>query len=77
MQLEVGISKVVEEQTISVYQSSHSGPRTLLGRRMREEHTCMELTKRLEAMLMAHFLFSITTMSDVQYAMLQHEKLLS
>ena len=74
-QLEVSIPKKEEEQTISVYQSSHSTLPTLLGHRV-DEHTCMGLSIRLQVMIMVHFAPSMITMSHVQCAMLQHEKLL-
>ena len=74
-QLEVGIIKEEEEQTTSVYQSSHSTLLTLLGYRV-EEHTCMGLSIRLEVVVMDHFIRSITTMFHVQCVTLQHEKLL-
>ena len=65
-QLEVINTKKEEEQTISVYQSSHSTLPTLLGRRV-DEHSCMELSIRLEeVMIIAHFIQSINTMSPVQ-----------
>ena len=74
--LEVTIMKKEVEQTISVYQSSHSTLSTLLEHRV-DEHICMGLSIRLEmVMLIAHFALSMTTMSHVQCATLQHEKLL-
>ena len=70
------MSKKEEEQTTSVYQSSHNTLPTLLGRR-EEEHTCMVLSIRLEeVMIIAHFTQSMITMYHVQCATLQHEKLL-
>ena len=74
-QLEVGILKEEEEQTTSVYQSSQSTLPTLLGHRM-EGHTCMELSIRLQVMIMDLFALSMTTMFHVQCVTLQHEKLL-
>ena len=74
-QLEVLILKKEEEQTTSVYQSSHSTLPTLLGYSL-TEHTSMELSMRLEAILLAHFALSTTIMSHVQCVTLQHEKLL-
>ena len=72
-QLEVLMLQKEVEQTTSVYQSSHSTLPTLQGQGVLE-HTSMELNMRLEPILMAHFALSTTTMSHVQYAMLQHEK---
>ena len=46
-QLEVFLIRKEVEQTISVYQISHSTLPTLLGYRL-EEHTCMGLSMRLE-----------------------------
>ena len=46
-QLGVIILTKGEEETTSVYQSSHNTLPTLLGYRL-EEHTCMELSMRLE-----------------------------
>ena len=46
-QLEVITLRKGVEQTTSVYQNSHSTLPTLLGYRL-EEHTCMELSMRLE-----------------------------
>ena len=75
-QLEVGIARVEVEQITSVYQKTHSTPPTLLGHRL-DEHSCMGLSIRLEqVMLIAHFSLSITTISHVQYVMLQREELL-
>ena len=75
-QLEViGMSEEVE-QTTSVCQNSHSTLPTLLGHRV-DEHTCMELSIRLEQVtLIAHFTLSMTTMFHVQCVTLQHEELL-
>ena len=73
--LEVYIAKKVVEQTTSVCQSNHSTLPTLLGQQALE-HTCMELNMRLEAMLMDLFTQSLSTMSRVQCATLQHDKLL-
>ena len=67
--------KEEEEQTTFVYQSSHSTLPTLLVYRV-EEHTCMELSIRLQVGIMVHFAPSMTTMSHVQCAILQHEELL-
>ena len=75
-QLEVIMPKKAEEQTICVYQSSHSTPPTLLGHRV-DEHTCMGLSIRLlQVMLIAHLFLYMIIMSYVQCATLQHEKLL-
>ena len=77
-QLEVGMIIMEEEQTTSVYQSSQSTQPILLGHSM-EEHTCMELSMRLEVkvtMIMAHFVQFLDTMFHVQCAMHQHEELL-
>ena len=67
-QLEVCILNKEEEQTISVYQNSHSTLPTLLVHRM-HEHTCTEL-RRLEKVLMAHLILSATTVFHVQCATL-------
>ena len=74
-QLEVGIIKEEEEQTTSVYQSNQSILPTLLEYRV-EEHTCMGLSMRLQVMLMVHFALSMNIIYHVQFAILQHEKLL-
>ena len=74
-QLEVIIVKKEEQQTTSVYQSSHSTLPTLLGHRA-EGHICMGLSIRLQVMIMDLFALSMTIMSHVQYATLQHEELL-
>ena len=75
-QLEVGLIQKEEEQTTSVYQNSHSTLPTLLGRRV-DEHTSMGLNIRLEEVLIiVHFTQSMSIMSHVQCATLQHEKLL-
>ena len=64
-QLEANILKKEVEQTASVYQSSHSILLTLLELRL-DEHTCMELSIRLEqVMLTAHLFLCITTMCSV------------
>ena len=70
----IGMNKE-EEQTISVYQSSHSTLPTLLELRQ-EEHTSMELSIRLreEQATLVHLALSMTTMSHVQCVTLQHEK---
>ena len=70
-QLEVGliVKEAEEEQTISVYQNSHSTRPIPLGHKM-EEHTCMVLSIRLELRVMVHFALSVTIMSRVQYATL-------
>ena len=73
-QLEVITNKKEEEQTTSVYQSSHSTLPTLLEQRL-TGLSCMGLSMRLEAILMVHFTLSTTTMCHVQFAMLQHEEL--
>ena len=74
-QLEVLILKEEVERTTSVYQSSHNTLPTLLGHR-EDEHTCMELSIRLEqVMLIAHLSLYMTTMSHVQCVTLQHEEL--
>ena len=75
-QLEAVILKKEEEQTTFVYQSRHNTLPSLLGYRPEEEHTCMELSIRLQVLIMAHFAPSMTTMSRVQCVTLQHEKLL-
>ena len=72
-QLGVIIIKKEVEQTTSVYQSSHSTLPSLLGHRV-DEHTCMELSIRLQVVIMAHFTLSMTTMFHVQCATLQHEE---
>ena len=72
-QLEVIMSKKEEQQTTSVYQNSHSTLTTLLGCRV-DERSCMGLNIRLEVMIMVHFAQSMSTMSRVQCATLQHEK---
>ena len=74
-QLEVGIARVEVEQTTSVYQSNQRTLLTRLGHRV-EEHSCMELSIRLQVGIMAHFALSMTTMFHVQCVTLQHEKLL-
>ena len=76
-QLEVGLIQKEEEQTTSVYQSSHSTLPTLLELRQ-EEHTSMELSIRLreEQASLVHLTLSMTTMYHVQCAMHQLEKLL-
>ena len=71
-QLVVITEKKEEEQTTSVYQSSHSTLPTLLGYSL-TEHTCMELNMRLEVGQMAHFLLLMSKMFHVQCAMLRHE----
>ena len=71
----LSLIKEEEEQTTSVYQSSQSTLILLLGHRV-EEHTCMGLSMRLEVGEMDHYDLSISTMSNVLFAMLQHEKLL-
>ena len=70
-QLEVGliVKEVEEEQTISVYQNSHSTRTIPLGHKM-EEHTCMVLSIRLQLRVMIHLTLSLTTMSHVQCATL-------
>ena len=78
-QLEVIILQMEEEQTTSVYQSSHSTLPTLLGRRV-QEHTCMVLSMRLEVLLqemlvLVHLVLSMTTTSHVQCVTLQCEDL--
>ena len=74
-QLKVCILKKEVEQTISVYQSSHSTLPSLLGHSL-DEHTCMELSIRLEVMIMDLLLQSMTTMFHVQCVTLQHGGLL-
>ena len=77
-QLEVCIVNKEEEQTTSVYQNSHSTLTTLLVYRL-DEYTYMELNIRLEVLTqlkMAHLILFPNTMSHVQCATLQHEKLL-
>ena len=76
-QLEVIILKKEEEQTTSVYQSSHNTLPTLLGCRL-DEHTYMGLSIRLEVVLviMDHFVLSMSTMFHVQCVTLQHKELL-
>ena len=74
-QLEVGIPRVEVEQTTSVYQSNQRTLLTRLGHRV-EEHCCTGLNIRQQGMIMVHFALSMTIMSHVQSAILQHEKLL-
>ena len=77
-QLEVIIVKEEEEQTISVYQSSHSTLTTLLECRL-DEHTCMEQSIRLEVLTLRtldHLILLLNIMSHVQCVTLQHEELL-
>ena len=73
-QLEVITTKKEEEQTTSVYQSSHNTLSSLLGHRV-DEHTCMGLSIRQKTMLIAHFTLYMITMSHVPSVTLQHEKL--
>ena len=75
-QLEAVILKKEEELTTFVYQNRHNTLPILLGYRPEEEHTCMELSIRLQVLIMVHFALSMTTMSHVQCVTLQHEKLL-
>ena len=77
-QLEVFIVNKEEEQTTSVYQSSHSTLPSLLGHRV-DEHTCMGLSIRLEALTLwtlDHFILLLNIMFHVQCVTLQHEELL-
>ena len=75
-QLEAFIMRNEEEQTTSVYQSSHSTLPTLLGYN-EEERTSMVLSIRLEVvMIIAHFTQSMSIISHVQCATLQQEELL-
>ena len=74
-QVEVGILRLEVEQTTSVYQSSQRTLLTRLGHRV-EEHSCMGLNIRLEMGTLDHLNLSISTMSHVLFAMLQHGKLL-
>ena len=73
-QLELGMAQEEEEQTTSVYRSSHSTLPTLLGYRV-DEHSCMELSIRQQAIKMVHFALSMTIISHVQCATLRHKKL--
>ena len=77
-QLEVGIIKGEAEQTIFVYQNSHSTLTTPLGYRM-DEHTCMGQSMRPEVLnlkITDHLALLLNTMYHVQCVTLQHGELL-
>ena len=75
-QLEVIILIAEVEQTVSVYQSSHSTLPTLPGCRV-DEHTCMGLSMRLQVLgIMVHFALSMNIIYHVQFVILQQEELL-
>ena len=76
-QLEVLIVNKEEEQTTSVYQSSHSTLTTLQGHRL-DERSCMGLSIRLEVFTiatLAHLILLLNITFHVQCVTLQHEKL--